>query len=371
MEQEKIKELSRLLPEKTSMTKFFHSVVSNPPYQMTSISNKVQQGRDTEVSNIFHFFYEISTFITECSTMIFPGGRWMQRSHGNNSISNLIFSTVHEIKWFPNGEERNISPVFDNVAISDGVSIVYFHEDFQNDTKISVNGYELERPKDKEIIPLSAEANSIISKINGWNTLHSRKLDTNIFKLGTNWVENNMSQVVDYDKHRIKPHDEVIAYLGNDTPGKNKRVQKYFLKKDSVEWTAHLNDVYASWKIVCSQGQVSKRPATSSYRIIENNTVIGASWLILGIFKTEEEAINYKKYIDTAFVRFLIEESRGGKSGKWGIFVPDLINYTSSNSYINWNEKIDEQLFDLFQLSNGQRNTIMSKDFHWKDKNQD
>lgn len=369
MKQEKTEELSRLLPEKTPITKLFNSVVSNPPYQMISISNKVQQGRDTEVSNIFHFFYEISTFIAEYSTMIFPGGRWMQRSHGNNSISELIFKTVSAIQWFPNGEERNIRPVFDNVAISDGVSIVLFNKERINDETILVNNCRINRPKDKEIVPLSAAATNILSKLDTNNTLNFRKLETNVFRLGTNWVEQNPDQVIEYEEAPLKKADNtVLAYLGNKTPGKNKRVQKYWLNQDSIQWTGSLTRIYNSWKIVCSQGQVSKRPATSSYRVIEPESVIGASWMILGIFDTSEEIVNYKKYIDTSFTRFLIEESRGGKSGKWGIFVPDLEDYTRTNSLIDWDQDLDEQLFKIFGLSKVEQDFIMSKNFKWMDQ---
>lgn len=375
MGQERTEELLKLLPERRthkanfSNIAFFNTAVSNPPYQMTSTSNKVQEGRDTEVSNIFHFFYEISTLITEYSTMIFPGGRWIQRSHGNNHIAELIFKTVSAIQWFPNGEENNIQPVFDNVAISDGVSIVFFDRKVQASSEIIMNGTKISRPKDKEIVPLTAEAISIVSLFRKLPSLNSRKVETNVFKLGTNWVEYNIDQVREYDeKTTVLQDDEIIAYLGNATPGKNKRVQKYALKKDNVIWNERTEKIYSSWKLVCSQGQVSKRPATSSYRIVEKDTIVGSSWLILGFFDTYEETVNYKKYIDTDFVRFLIEQSRGGKSGKWGVFVPDLLNYKATNNNINWNKDITEQLFEYFNFTSSQKNTINSLKFQWKDR---
>lgn len=371
MKQEDISALSSLISSSDQLSRQsnFDAVVSNPPYQASSNSKNNIEGRDTEVTNVFQSFYELSSYFSQYSTMIFPGGRWMQRSHGNNSISNLIFSTVSEILWYPNGEERNIQPVFNHAAISDGVSIVLFNKEKINDDTIFVNNCKINRPKDKEIVPLSAAANSILSKLDTNNTLNSRKLETNVFRLGTNWVEQNPDQVIEYNEISFtKPENTVIAYLGNKTPGKNKRVQKYWLKKDNVQWTENLTKIYNSWKIVCSQGQVSKRPATSSYRIVEPKSVIGASWMILGVFDTLEETVNYKKYIDTSFTRFLIEESRGGKSGKWGAFVPDLEDYTRTNSLIDWDQDLDEQLFEIFKLSETEQGSIKSKNFNWLDK---
>lgn len=369
MEQEKLSKLSSLIIS-SERKEDFHSIVSNPPYQMSSLNSAQREGRDIEVVNVFQYFYEISTKISKYSTMIFPGGRWMQRSHGNNAISNLIFNSVSEVLWFPNGEEKRIQPVFEHAAISDGVSIVLFKKENTQSSTIFVNNYEINRPKDKEIVPLSAAANSIVNKIENHKTLNDRKIETNIFKLETNWVEHNLDKVVEYTESlKNQLDDQIIAYLGNSTPGKNKRVQKYLLKEDTILWTPRLKSIYESWKIVCSQGQVSKRPATSSYRILEKDTVVGASWLILGTFETFEETVNYKKYIDTSFARFMIEESRGGKSSKWGIFVPDLTDYTSNNSKIDWTKPLDPQLFELFQLSNEEQRTVLSQNFHWMDKN--
>lgn len=119
----------------------------------------------------------------------------------------------------------------------------------------------------------------------------------------------------------------------------------------------NITKIYSKYK-VCAVKEAGAYSDSATYRVVGNNTVIGESWYIFGLFNTEQEAINYKKYLDTKTVRKLLSESKGGKMKTWGHFVPDLEDYTSRNPHIDWDKPLDPQLYKLFNLTNEEINTI-------------
>ena len=60
----------------------FDYVIGNPPYQEETIINeKSKTNGQTPKRNIFHYFQMSADAIaTEYSILIYPGGRWIQRS---------------------------------------------------------------------------------------------------------------------------------------------------------------------------------------------------------------------------------------------------------------------------------------------------
>jgi hypothetical protein len=334
-------------------------VASNPPYQY-STGTPTTSGRDSNVVSVFPCFYDLVADVSIHGSVIIPGGRWMQRAKGYDGVANRIFASAISIDWFPHGEESSVVPLFPGVAIPDGVAVVTVNNNNETPNHLELNGIAVNRPKHKEILPLSRDAVNIVETIfaQGYNSLNMRRCKVNAFGLPTNWVEQNSDAVRNIHEGPgdfIRP---VRAYLGNSIPGKQKRVQEYWIDGFLLDWTSEKTKLMESWKVLSSQGQISKRPATSSYRVVDNEHIVGASWLMVGTFATEEEANNYKAYIDTDFVRYLLEESRGGKSARWGVFVPDLGDYSSNNPHIRWNRPLEPQLYKMFGLTQEQIATI-------------
>ncbi len=68
------------------------------------------------------------------------------------------------------------------------------------------------------------------------------------------------------------------------------------------------------------------------------------------MFKTKREAENFYKYATSDFIRYtflLTDESLTSLAKQ----VPDIIDYTDNNTYINFSEDISTQLYNLFNIS--------------------
>lgn len=83
-------------------------------------------------------------------------------------------------------------------------------------------------------------------------------------------------------------------------------------------------------------------------------------------FETQKEAENFYKYANTFLIRFaflLTDESLTSVAKR----VPDLLNYTDDNGIIDFNGKVDSQLYELFKINNIEKGfieeTIMKKGY--------
>lgn len=327
----------------------FAAIAANPPYQ---VEGTVRDKSDTTASNVFQHFYTISTLIAERATLIFPGGRWMQRSKGCESIADEIFSTVKSIDWYPNGDEKGVDKIFLHVGIPDGVSIVTYDRNFKGDS-IFLNGSIAARPSEREIVPLNGDAVEFISKISGKYTavLKASKSSSDSFGIRSNFVELNPNSVVLIKEDPSNFENPIKAWLGNEVPGKAKRVQEYWIDKSKLDWNDFKEEMLLRWKVVASQGQVSKRPATANYFTVDNEHLVGETWLVLNSFKSEIEANNFCTYLNSKFARKLLNESRGAKIAGWGSFVPDLTDAVNPRTgqigyFSDWTDDDLKKLFN-------------------------
>ena len=329
----------------------FDYCVSNPPYQMDKST-----GKNNTADNIFHLFYQYGIDFTHQVIMIFPGGRWMQRSSRGNKAAHVIYPTVNTIDWYPNGDEKNITKVFPGVIIHDGVCIVTGSHNIEKHNKLLLNGIEFDRPGEKDILPLNIDYSFLVKKTAHMfdKTINIRRYSRSAFGLRSYYSERNpdkLSKIQD-------EHYDTPVWMANSSKGTSKRVELFYIPHDEISWSADNEKVFYHYKVVASQASASKTPESCTYVVIDNNTAVGESWVVVGDFLTKEEAINYKKYLDTNVVKKLFSLSKGGKLMTWGYFIPDLEDYTSNNPHIDWSKPLDPQLYKLFHLTGDEIRTI-------------
>ena len=335
----------------------FDYCVSNPPYQMDKST-----GKNNSADNIFHLFYQYGIDFTHQVIMIFPGGRWMQRSSRGNKAAHVIYPTVNTIDWYPNGDEKNITKVFSGIRIPDGVCIVTGSSNAVTDSDILLNGIHFERPDDQGILPLtcwmSRVAYRILQQYDDRAVHH--KQPVTLFDVPTYYSEKNPDKacILEDTASKNMMDDPIVAYIANSNRGTSKRVDPHWLESSAVDWDDKRLDAFHTYKVCVAQAGAGKDPANTAYYSIDKDTVIGNSWVVVGMFDTKQEADNYRNYVDTKTVRALLNESKGGKSKKWGYFVPYLEDYTSRNPHIDWDKPLDPQLYKLFNLTEEEINTI-------------
>lgn len=261
--------------------------------------------------------------------------------------------------------EKTDKKVFPHVVIRDGVSIVTQFDSitsFNKTEKFIYNGIVIDRFTDDSIIlPLQQELLSIINKIQvKSNSLNNNKYPRSVFGLNSQFVEHNLDMVMPFTDAVEDKNNYIIAYLANSVPGSAKRVVKYWLNKDAIIFNELRNSLYQSWKVCTGQGTAGKDPENSVYNILEANSVVGESWVIVGAFPNEIQANNYEKYLSSNFVKVLLAAGKGGKLMNWGIFVPNLSNYIDSINFSKTGVAFEEEIYNYFSLSTEERSIFES-----------
>lgn len=326
----------------------FAAVVSNPPYQ-TSTGDEEDTANQTVV-NVFQYFYFVSLDISEKTSMIFPGGRWMQKSLSASAFANEMIATVNSVDWYPNGDEVGVTKLFETARIHDGLSIVYSDKNLSD--QITLNGMKVDRPKEDEILPLQKEYAPIVVKAKNlkFDSVAKNRTPIGLFGFSSNFTMVSPDLVTPIEsKHSYE--NPIKALMGNEVPGTGKSVREYWIDESSVTWTTKRKEVFSSWKVVASQGHIAKFPSGVKYRVVPPGYILGWVYVVVGSFQSEYEAENYKKYLSSKVSRLLADSSRGGKTLSWCVFVPDLKDYTDSNPHIDWSQPLDPQLYKLLNLT--------------------
>lgn len=342
----------------------YGAIVGNPPYQKSIINKETNRVNNV---NVFQQFYEIYGTLSEKSTMIFPGGRWIQKSYSCEMMAESIYKTVSSIYWFPNGAHpKHIQKIFPHAKITDGLAIVYTTNNISDNVYLS--GEKFKRPINGEILPLPIDLLPIVKRAQSYmdtitdepkNIIHNIRSRTffglfsdfttkNPHKVKLDPNQTNTTQESQTETNTQKADTEqdtnypIHGWLADDKFGTSKRVKKYLIKEDAVKWTAERKTVYNKWKVATSGTNVSKYPDNSNYAVIPSGCLVGESWTIFGDFDTEQEATNYRDYLLSPTIKALFAASAGGRLKKWGWFIPNLINYTNENPLFTPNEQLNK-----------------------------
>ena len=152
---------------------------------------------------------------------------------------------------------------------------------------------------------------------------------------------------------------------GKDKPFKNSIVLltsagNHYVDRDTVTRNIDQIDKYKViiGKVVPSNGEVDVTPeigykVTTTPKVLPPGVINSETYLLLSVFNTEHEAINFSEYFSLKMPRFLLKQTLSSMniSQKSFQFVPKL------DAKIKWT---DEMLFDFFNLSSNEANYIDS-----------
>jgi hypothetical protein len=341
----------------------FNAVVGNPPYQMT-VGKKDTENGQKAVINIFHHFQMISDGVAKYTSLIYPGGRWIHRSgkglesFGKNQINDKHLKLLY---FFPDANE-----IFAEAGIADGISIVMkdmYQESSQfkyvYSNKSNTIEVKLSHPG-TELIPLNPYDASILDciketiKKKEFGYLHDSVLSRCLFSIESDFVEKNPSKVREYKEGDIFDNRNEIKLFTNDKAGKAGRAKWYVANRDVItSGIEYLND----WKVIVSSANAGGQKRSNQIAIVDNYSAFGRSRVALKTFKTEKEAQNFYKYCRTDFIRFaflMTDEALTSLAKQ----VPDILDYTDNNEYINFEGDVNSQLYSLFKIEPPQQKHI-------------
>ena len=218
-------------------------------------------------------------------------------------------------------------------------------------------------------MPLNPTFNSIVTKINSvvkskqLSYLHDSVLSQKLFGIESNFVEENPLLVREYHEGDSFNRNTEIKIFTNDKGGKAGRAKWYITKRDVIKSG---NQYLDKWKVVVSSANAGGQKRSNQIAILDNLSAFGRARVALKTFETQKEAENFYKYANTFLIRFaflLTDESLTSVAKR----VPDLLNYTDDNGIIDFNGKVDSQLYELFKINNIEKGfieeTIMKKGY--------
>ena len=343
----------------------FNAIVGNPPYQEVVDQKESTNGQKVSIS-IFQYFQTISEKIGKYTALIYPGSRWIHRSgKGLEKFGLTQMNDPHLalLEFFPCSKD-----IFKDVAIADGLSIVLKNmekKEYGFTYKYSVDGKTITVQANNpgnDMFSLNPQDNEIIKRldnaIKSFGCLHDSILPRNLFSIESDFVEKNPSLVKEYnDGDYYNPETEIKLFT-NDKAGKSGRARWYIADKNVItSGSEYLN----KWKVIVSSANAGGQKRSNQIAIVDNHSAFGRSRVALKTFATEKEARNFFKYATSEVIRFaflLTDESLTSLAKK----VPDLLDYTDTNSLIDYDKDINTQLYKLLGIDeNAQKYIQMQK----------
>lgn len=293
----------------------FDAVVGNPPYQEETATQQSKTNGQSPRKNIFHFFQigadEISTGAT---SLIYPGARWIHRFGKGVGMSQFGLNQINDIHLEKLDFYADANEIFKDVAIADGISIVYKNKkkttpkfDYVYHKNGETIAIEMDCPGE-ELVSLNPQDGSVVSKtvefVNRQNIkfIHDRIFPRDLFSIESNYVENNPSKVRLLTDGMVIDFDTEIKLFTNDKAGKAGRSTWYVANRNVIESNQEYID---EWQVVVSSANAGGQKRDNQIEVIDNHSAFGRSRVALGSFKTEKEAQNFFKYCRTNIIRFM------------------------------------------------------------------
>lgn len=336
----------------------FDAVVGNPPYTEEVAKHQSLTNGQARRSSIFQYFQEMADKLSSnVVCLIYPGVRWLHRSgkgmaeFGLKQINDKHLETLH---FYPNAND-----VFSDVAIADGITIVY-----KNKNK-NTGGFNYVYHKDgsvyrvfvdnpgTELLILNPQDYGIMQKVKNFidkyklSYLNKRILSQKLFGIESDFVETHPHQARKFSENQPIDYRKEIKLYANDKAGKAGRSTWYIADRDVIK----VNQKYIDeWKVVVSSANAGGQKRSNQLEILDNHSAFGRSRVALGSFKTESEAKHFYDYCKTYFIRFMFLMTDEALTSL-GKRVPDILDYTSNNTLIDFNDNLNVQLFQLIGLT--------------------
>ena len=334
----------------------FDAIVGNPPYQ-ENISNN--EGNDSLSRQVFPDFIK-NTILTgsEFVSLITPS-RWFTADAQDKSFLRLrefVKTHQHFSNFFIYPDEKEL---FKNVEIKGGLNYFLYQDGYSglvNFFECSKGQKTLQKRKlfeeGLDIIIYDGIDFGILDKVQkmGFESINSITTGRNAF--GIIGKESVLKEIA-----KSKPFENSLELRCKDNEIK-------YCKKDAVTKGTELIDKY---KVFISKSAGNPNTDTKVIGIPylgKPNSVCTDSLFPIGNFKTEKEAINLQKYMNTKFLRFMISILKASQNVCQNVyqFVP-MQDFTNKSD-IDWSKSladIDKQLFDKYGLSDEERKYINEK----------
>ena len=265
----------------------FDVIVGNPPYQLDT------GGSGRQATPLYHkFVQQAKSLNPRYISMIIPS-RWFAGGMGLDSFRQEMLNDKRISKIVDFTDARDCFP---NVDIAGGVCYFLWDKHHDGDTHIinNVKGQVFEGKR----------------TLNEFNTFIRLSPAVPILRKILSKELKDLTHIVS----ATVPFGLKTSERGG-SEGELTLVSSAGRSKISINKITSGHDYIRKWKVLTSKashdhaGQPDKdgkRRVLSKLEILEPNAICTGSYILLGAFETEEEAINLKNYAETRVFRFLV-----------------------------------------------------------------
>lgn len=272
----------------------FDVIIGNPPYQLNDGGNGVS------ATPIFqHFVSQAIKLNSRYVSMIIPA-RWYAGGKGLNDFREMMLSDKHMKNLV---DYESSKDCFAGVNIAGGICYFLRDREYTGDCEItnvvSTGNTVAKRPLDEfPILIRSNLAVSIVHKIinSGVDVWSNHAYPRNPFGFATNYRGR---------EDRRKNDIEILSSVGFR-----------YVDRNDVKKNTDIIDHYKILigRLVPSNGELDVDPK-DGYKVITDTRLIGPgqinteTYLDIGVFKTEQEALNFEKFLKSKLPRFLLRQA--------------------------------------------------------------
>lgn len=318
----------------------FNAVVGNPPYQ-SETGGGSERAAATQAKPIFQLFVgQAKAVAPDYISMIIPA-RWYNGGIGLGDFRKEMLNDKHIMKLM---DYSNSKELFPTVDIAGGICYFLWSSIYNGECTVvnSLSGstIELKRSLDEfgEFFIRSNNAISIIEKVMSKADRFVFDMVSAIDTFGIPSREKGHKEYMDGDLlllHSVGANGQGTDYISQEIISKNVELVDKFKIKISI--------------MVPQNGEVGVDPqkgyrSISSPQVLYPGTVDTFSYLNIGFFDTEKEALNFRDFMTCKLPRFMMRTTYSSVhiSKANFVFVP-MMDFTQS-----WS---DEKLYDYFDLS--------------------
>lgn len=330
----------------------FALIVGNPPYQ-TQSTDEIRSA-----TMIYPDFFFLSDNISKMVSLVHPK-RWTNGGKGTDGFLNHMKACHHMCSFIV---QKDSKYMFSNADIY-GDMCYYLHDnEYNGDCIIKVyNGNEMlscrkgDLMMDDVLIENKMDS-SIMNKIcvNDYKPFDSMVSSRTPYGIGTNSIDKEFGCVIDNNNS----HSRCLARIGK---GFQRKAEWFSMPNINIPENAPFIPYYKIFTPrAVDRFTIGNKPMVLGDLIIGKPGDICADYLSIGGFNTEQEALNCKKYLSSKIIKFmilLIKSISGISKDKFRLVpVQDFTNH----SVINWNNNIDDELKQIYNITNDEWNYIDS-----------
>ena len=314
----------------------FNAIVGNPPYQV------MDGGTDRGAVPVYHYFMNIAKRTNPNYISLIMPSRWYAGGRGLDEFRSEMMNDTHLARLHDYELSKDLFPTVD---IAGGLC-TYLWDGNHNDACVVTN-YNAIR--------------DVVAKrfLNQFDTLIRSNaaipILEKIVKTSTSFLNSLVLS--------INPFGFRTYFRGSDKGEISILTSKGWAKVKRAEITKGMEyvDMYKIivGRFVPSNGEMSVKPG-DGYRVLTEPQILlpqqinTETYIDTAVFATQEEAVNYKKYLCSKFARYLLRQgvTSVNVTRECFAFVP-IQNFTGQSD-IDWNRtisEIDQQLYTKYNLS--------------------